>query len=163
MRGTTLADCLHSRHRISFQLTCPMRGTTDKDYVISGVYVISTHVPHAGHDCELYRRAYAAENFNSRAPCGARPLAFSLSFATSTRFQLTCPMRGTTEMPRRSFRADTISTHVPHAGHDRSVGDLVAIAYISTHVPHAGHDHKLFGDDHGTEYFNSRAPCGARR
>ena len=71
-------------------------------------------------------------------------------------------MRGTTVSGIDWDKMSEISTHVPHAGHDRSVGDLVTIAYISTHVPHAGHDKRLRSAKSMRTHFNSRAPCGAR-
>ena len=101
---------------------------------------ISTHVPHAGHDGRDADKLRNAVDFNSRAPCGARP----------PRLRSSCPHTA-------------ISTHVPHAGHDeeaetkiRQVTNFNSRApcgarprngkergqssHISTHVPHAGHD-----------------------
>ena len=187
MRGTTLADCLHSRHRISFQLTCPMRGTTVVSsvgmdriwisthvphaghdhgtgknavkvhifqltcpmrgttffycYELNGRY-ISTHVPHAGHDARRSFHGNHGIHFNSRAPCGARPSAALLNHLANA-FQLTCPMRGTTKRLPKCQKHSKISTHVPHAGHDFASCVFRALWRISTHVPHAGHDYSL--------------------
>ena len=161
MRGTTRSSS-HSHSFWEFQLTCPMRGTTDEQERFINWAEISTHVPHAGHDYFGRGRIVDIPNFNSRAPCGARRAglrrtspssAFQLTCpmrgttgldgdcaATICKFQLTCPMRGTTQRPPPRVRWRPISTHVPHAGHD-----LISLASVST-----------------LNDFNSRAPCGAR-
>ena len=158
-------DCSYRRpsaFHFSFQLTCPMRGTTWSIEYRRGRSPISTHVPHAGHDCGLCGQVLPQMDFNSRAPCGARPRRPKRLWSALS-FQLTCPMRGTTESDAIFRVEERISTHVPHAGHDRDVLLYHDIRHISTHVPHAGHD------DHGNgilvlaPHFNSRAPCGARR
>ena len=130
--------------------------------IVFAITGISTHVPHAGHDCGLCGQVLPQMDFNSRAPCGARPRRPKRLWSALS-FQLTCPMRGTTESDAIFRVEERISTHVPHAGHDRDVLLYHDIRHISTHVPHAGHD------DHGNgilvlaPHFNSRAPCGARR
>ena len=131
----------HARlvNRRVFQLTCPMRGTTCADHCGSCNRIISTHVPHAGHDGRVRVGISELSNFNSRAPCGARHCD-SDTVAPSNPFQLTCPMRGTTDDPPAARLVSDISTHVPHAGHD-----VIA---------------ELIGDT--VDHFNSRAPCGAR-
>ena len=49
-------------------------------------------------------------------------------------------MRGTTVALVVSLLNRKISTHVPHAGHDKMLERYVRQYIISTHVPHAGHD-----------------------
>ena len=78
-----------------------MRGTTASLEYACVVIGISTHVPHAGHDCHYRFRYVHGNNFNSRAPCGARLGLYNKSL-TSQPFQLTCPMRGTTRAGRVS-------------------------------------------------------------
>ena len=132
---------LHSPNRlfVIFQLTCPMRGTTTTFINCNVTFLISTHVPHAGHDFFFYftyelfnisthvphaghdppdtSRLCTAVHFNSRAPCGARLILLQYVFNFNP-FQLTCPMRGTTTLDNPSSIPFIISTHVPHAGHD---------------------------------------------
>ena len=72
MRGTTDTEDNFIAY-MEFQLTCPMRGTTD-----AHLYDLSGHL-----------------DFNSRAPCGARPDS-QYEKDRIDEFQLTCPMRGTT-------------------------------------------------------------------
>ena len=151
-----------------------MRGTTLSGEPPPSAKSISTHVPRAGHD-----------NFNSRAPCGARPPSISTA-STAREFQLTCPVRGTTILASTNPCCTPISTHVPRAGHDCHVSLLLGVCNgfqltcpvrgttsshgyefivtrISTHVPRAGHDGRPQRRASLTGYFNSRAPCGARR
>ena len=123
-----------------FQLTCPMRGTTRQGHAVAADIRISTHVPHAGHDSACMCATFPRSHFNSRAPCGAR-LWTGTGYPTSTVFQLTCPMRGTTVL----------------------AVVLIVPLHISTHVPHAGHDGRVPLRRLDVGYFNSRAPCGARR
>ena len=104
---------------LTFQLTCPMRGTTTPPADCAFAPYISTHVPHAGHDRTHRRLRICSVHFNSRAPCGARPHP-SNSSSSFLLFQLTCPMRGTTFFYCYELNGKYISTHVPHAGHDRS-------------------------------------------
>ena len=49
-----------------------MRGTTAVDIDLLILAVISTHVPHAGHDHRDRLSLAVHGDFNSRAPCGAR-------------------------------------------------------------------------------------------
>ena len=56
-------------------------------------------------------------NFNSRAPCGARPNEI-YAVSLMLKFQLTCPVRGTTYNVAAVGEYVKISTHVPRAGHD---------------------------------------------
>ena len=138
VRGTTTAAA-RNVNSPEFQLTCPVRGTTRRNDCILDDVGISTHVPRAGHDPRRRRRLSSGLHFNSRAPCGARRLAQGW-ISSFTRFQLTCPVRGTT------------STRSAWGTTER----------ISTHVPRAGHDPTLLSTDFSFGNFNSRAPCGAR-
>ena len=80
-------------------------------------------------------------HFNPRAPCGARRSCASCREYPS-RFQPTRPLRGATDILHRD----------PCIGRN-----------ISTHAPLAGRDLVLCGGDKGClNYFNPRAPCGAR-
>ena len=57
-----------------FQSTCPLRGTTSKLRKCFNPCCISIHVPLAGHDTIWLRESPPPEDFNPRAPCGARPM-----------------------------------------------------------------------------------------
>ena len=128
---------------LSFQSTCPARGTT------------RCTIEH----CNI------RTNFNPRAPRGARRFVQAI-WLRSVLFQSTCPARGTTDqidevtaqidisihVPReghdtiylmRNTPRGDISIHVPREGHD-SVGSvhLRTPFYISIHVPREGHDER---------------------
>ena len=79
---------------------------------------ISTHTPHAGRDLGYFILIQLTHNFNSHAPCGARPTS-SGSIPPACAFQLTRPMRGATRYSAAAHLAASISTHTPHAGRDQ--------------------------------------------
>ena len=124
---------------------------------------ISIHVPLAGHDPAGPARAAARQNFNPRAPCGARqrrmrelrreneisihvPLAghdewFKMSSSFCSEFQSTCPLRGTTQIPF----------------------SLIAIIVFQSTCPLRGTTLTAAMLQKYSKYdFNPRAPCGAR-
>ena len=104
--------------------------------------MISTHTPLAGRDSEFRHQLPQTRNFNSHAPCGARPY-FGLLKIRNLKFQLTRPLRGATRKAHRPIYArQPISTHTPLAGRD----------------PQGTPPHLRPSTD-----FNSHAPCGARR
>ena len=97
-------------------------------------------MPHAGHDSSPSSDDPSAQNFNSRAPCGARLFSRACACCSSV-FQLTCPMRGTTFVAIR----DTIDPK-----------DFNSRAPCGARPP-------LPCSNRTRIHFNSRAPCGARR
>ena len=78
---------------------------------------ISIHAPHAGRDRGRGRQGHADEDFNPRAPCGARPLPLPNPLRPQP-FQSTRPMRGATGGSAFSYLIGQISIHAPHAGRD---------------------------------------------
>ena len=108
------------------------------------VIVISIHAPHAGRDLHMVGVRVKINNFNPRAPCGARRrakapiimarkisihaphagrdvfLTLILSFLLI--FQSTRPMRGATTPGSSIETGVTISIHAPHAGRDFKLG-----------------------------------------
>ena len=102
-------------------------------------------------------------NFNPRAPCGARPAAARTPPCASG-FQSTRPVRGATFPTEQLKSCVPISIHAPRAGRD---------AHRTAHRPlrrdfnprapcgaRLGLGVQLVDDD---GHFNPRAPCGARR
>ena len=122
---------------------------------------ISTHVPHAGHDPDGRSGCGVHYHFNSRAPCGARPNLTPYSVLKNG-FQLTCPMRGTTETYYYITISGTFQLTCPMRGTTIMATVFWFLHRISTHVPHAGHDDSTRVPCVGFYNFNSRAPCGAR-
>ena len=105
------------RRTHKFQLTRPVWGATHfRMPVILGVS-ISTHTPRVGRDRCRCRPHRGADNFNSHAPCGARPLLTKIKYC-ATIFQLTRPVWGATAAVKITDAAGTISTHTPRVGRD---------------------------------------------
>ena len=124
-----------------FQPTRPLRGATISTLLCAAAAKkISTHAPLAGRDSVAAGLPEQRENFNPRAPCGARPKHIKQE-GNLRRFQPTRPLRGA-----------TISTLLCAA----------AAKKISTHAPLAGRDSVAAGLPEQRENFNPRAPCGAR-
>ena len=82
----------------------------------------------------------AIKDFNPRAPCGARPAAEA----------------GKAEKTK-------ISIHAPRVGRDFLFVGMVIISVISIHAPRVGRDRRWSSTRRRRQYFNPRAPCGARR
>ena len=106
---------------------------------INGRKEISIHVPHAGHD--------------RTGDAGIRKPGF----------QSTCPMRGTTSPTWRTFGSLLFQSTCPMRGTTPTSEPVETTETISIHVPHAGHDPISYGGRLVHYYFNPRAPCGARR
>ena len=168
-----------------FQSTCPLRGTTDSTQLIAdSIMQISIHVPLAGHDRQPVRRHERWENFNPRAPCGARHTRQQGSSGATTNFNPRAPCGARLVQSKMLSWLGEISIHVPLAGHDHLWANFYCLQGISIHVPLAGHDTisdifidlldisihvPLAGHDDAKEViiaakadFNPRAPCGAR-
>ena len=124
----------------AFQPTRPLRGATTA-FIVELVLrlAISTHAPLAGRDpCSSLCRSQC-NNFNPRAPCGARPNSDE-DAAELLQFQPTRPLRGAT------------------------IGFVIIRERqgISTHAPLAGRDALVASGRGDRKDFNPRAPCGAR-
>ena len=102
----------------AFQSTRPVRGATltPKHGKLSPC--ISIHAPRAGRDAAAAVTPLAADYFNPRAPCGARPLVY-IEEVTQQEFQSTRPVRGATQISFLSLRDLPISIHAPRAGRDK--------------------------------------------
>ena len=117
--------------------------------------------PARGTTCNESVKGDDAEYFNPRAPRGARRKLLSRSYNAMT-FQSTCPARGTTESDRVRFFAAGISIHVPREGHDSfQLGSKIMPNYFNPRAPRGA---RLIGPRllTGAIYFNPRAPRGAR-
>ena len=82
--------------------------------------------------------------------------------AKEKEFQSTRPMRGATNFQTHFRQFLPISIHAPHAGRDLTQPDTLVALIISIHAPHAGRDRWTVHSSGGWQYFNPRAPCGAR-
>ena len=74
------------------------------------------------------------------------------------------PLAGRDDIAKASGEMLLISTHTPLAGRDREIVATIWTIGISTHTPLAGRDDlPLLAIVFALLYFNSHAPCGARR
>ena len=123
-----------------FQSTRPIRGATRTPESTPPARYISIHAPHTGRDQERPARDTRRENFNPRAPYGARRY-------------------------RRShcFYSECISIHAPHTGRDvvQSGQDKTGPRFQSTR-PIRGATLLLRWLAVAIINFNPRAPYGAR-
>ena len=123
-----------------FQPTRPLRGATDVGFCHVGLNRISTHAPLAGRDCRAPPRGSpASAYFNPRAPCGAR-LPFPSAWQRTLPFQPTRPLRGATCVELAVAEQMIFQPTRPLRG-------------ATTRTVHVDRDQ---------DYFNPRAPCGAR-
>ena len=90
-----------------------MRGATERTDKENEKTEISIHAPLAGRDRRLKGRTGKEDNFNPRAPCGAR-LNSGLIWIISAIFQSTRPLRGATSLVcRRSPRWSHFNPRAP--------------------------------------------------
>ena len=68
----------------------------------------------------------------------------------TTRFLLTCLLRGMTGNPRAKIIPTNVSTHMPLARHDPVDYTDSIVAIVSTHMPLARHDVEYWQGDSGT-------------
>ena len=123
---------------------------------------ISTHAPLAGRDVTDRQVSNIPNDFNPRAPCGARPHRVPEDLRLHQEFQPTRPLRGATSKPAWWGSKQEISTHAPLAGRDENNQIQHSNIKISTHAPLAGRDEKIWHLYPADPDFNPRAPCGAR-
>ena len=92
-----------------FQPTRPLRGATEPEPMTpEAVAPISTHAPLAGRDASAYGQpSRSQQNFNPRAPCGARPFAASIDVC-ATNFNPRAPCGARLHTP---IDSGTLSWH----------------------------------------------------
>ena len=134
MRGAT--HCTSAvRPFWSFQSTRPMRGATRSSWL----------------------RRSLAEDFNPRAPCGARRNREN-SEAVLQRFQSTRPMRGATYSTALRETDKEFQSTRPMRGATGKTWQYRHDTVISIHAPHAGRDDTGDGEDHEHKEFQSTRP-----
>ena len=167
-----------------FQSTRPMRGATLFPSSCRKRGNISIHAPHAGRDQEAVADKYTAmefqstrpmrgatflaktkpiseEDFNPRAPCGARQMV-CLFLLVDLLFQSTRPMRGATTVGAAAPTCFLFQSTRPMRGATPQTWYAYNDDGISIHAPHAGRDDGYPRCAGAHYHFNPRAPCGAR-
>ena len=124
---------------------------------------ISIHAPLAGRDRKLPAFCPAHKNFNPRAPCGARPVTFSIVLPPIV-ISIHAPLAG-----RDRFRC-AIAANLTKFQSTRPLRGATLPAYINLIAEHTFQSTRPLRGATGTRlpprysgrYFNPRAPCGAR-
>ncbi len=138
--GARLAGASLSMRSQVFQSTRPIRGATARLKELNKKKKISIHAPHTGRDTGSY-----------------------CLIVTVQTFQSTRPIRGATRKVRAVVDGITISIHAPHTGRDSTPAAVMPPPpQISIHAPHTGRDSHSSMTTKWMQYFNPRAPYGAR-
>ena len=147
---------------LEFQSTRPVRGATRATGKTYGSLLISIHAPRAGRDRLPNILITSSNDFNPRAPCGARLPGFE-RLMERLGFQSTRPVRGATAIEaiiKRGNDAFQSTRPVRGATHPRFLA--LCKSGISIHAPRAGRDGGQKWLRSTLTDFNPRAPCGAR-
>ena len=139
-RGATLS-AITAAAIPPFQSTRPARGATNQLAAQSTPFRISIHAPREGRDAAAQTiRPSGYQDFNPRAPRGARLTRFGTAVATRQ-----------------------ISIHAPREGRDGVQGvKFTPEEIISIHAPREGRDYSRCSSRYCSRNFNPRAPRGAR-
>ena len=174
--------------RASISIHAPRTGRDAHLHTDStGVIAISIHAPRTGRDICGGKSMSKYIIFQSTRPVrGATVGKFLIEFRDSL-FQSTRPVRGATmntyqlfwvtikisiHAPRTGRDASVSSTskirkgisiHAPRTGRDATLSGLCEGYCISIHAPRTGRDPSEFVTPRGEQYFNPRAPYGARQ
>ena len=141
-----------------FQSTRPLRGATNNIARMADNQQISIHAPLAGRDYKAIFGWRSVNNFNPRAPCGARRLA-GLPRCSAGKFQSTRPLRGATQQKAYKKACNHISIHAPLAGRDVSRWMISeSCSQISIHAPLAGCDRSNYLTNYSSIIFQSTHP-----
>ena len=116
--GHDAQELINGAGQAKFQSTCPARGTTARRLLYD--YSCQNFNPRAPRGARrLCVAVLAVQNhFNPRAPRGARRAVSQQERGLPQAFQSTCPARGTTGRGRGRKARVAISIHVPREGHD---------------------------------------------
>ena len=124
LRGATFRR-IQPRGGILISIHAPLAGRdTHRVRKKNRKRIISIHAPLAGRDCGEMVQARVSDDFNPRAPCGAR-LSLWMRSTTTAIFQSTRPLRGATSVDihvilarfqfqsTRPLRGATLSNRLP--------------------------------------------------
>ena len=184
MRGATFKTS-GKQNLITISIHAPHAGRDSTEQNEPEQVDISIHAPHAGRDFTLQEAFTDTEDFNPRAPCGARlaavlPVLFDphisihaphagrdwllvsiLCFPRYFNPRAPCGARRGVRIIGKLFKF--ISIHAPHAGRDSKLFlDSLRVSVISIHAPHAGRDYfRQSARDMITSFQSTRPMRGA--
>ena len=138
-----------------------MWGATEAEH-FAGLHIrISIHAPRVGRDGASHMSSCRTGYFNPRAPCGARQYT-DHTFCFVCEFQSTRPVWGATAGLFCQSQKFFISIHAPRVGRDSQlIFDKDESQYFNPRAP-CGARPLIRRQSKRTSYFNPRAPCGAR-
>ena len=128
----------------------------------AAVLNISIHVPQVGHDIRATARSSSVEEFQSTCPRWGTTCRMCGGADRINDFNPRAPGGARPVEPVTIVPIKFISIHVPQVGHDAGATEAQAAQIISIHVPQVGHDQarkKIYCQGRN---FNPRAPGGAR-
>ena len=145
-----------------FQSTRPLRGATCGRPFFATKRKISIHAPLAGRDRRSGPGRARYDNFNPRAPCGARPAPGPVP-DLHRGISIHAPLAGR-DMGQAAREADAwdFNPRAPCGARRGDAGGGRGMTNISIHAPLAGRDHGPVPPHRRAQNFNPRAPCGAR-
>ena len=161
LAGRDAVDLLDYTIQRVFQPTRPLRGATILPNRGGGDdQNFNPRAPcGARRNVDDHRGSY--QDFNPRAPCGARPRS-RRTVSPVTIFQPTRPLRGATPFLQFAPLPFLFQPTRPLRGATNTPADVYVINRISTHAPLAGRDGTPSASRTTSMDFNPRAPCGAR-
>ena len=146
-----------------FQSTCPVGGTTSRaDPACPGRF-ISIHVPRGGHDkdpCGLFRHV---DDFNPRAPWGARHIIFE-NFDPLVHISIHVPRGGHDQKQHRALNlTDLFQSTCPVGGTTRAAAPFrLRRRDFNPRAPWGARHLARLNTSGSRRDFNPRAPWGAR-
>ena len=141
-----------------FQSTRPVWGATPIWENINRAKEISIHAPRVGRDHKLKGMGVDIEDFNPRAPCGARHRKGGTT-PSHRGFQSTRPVWGATPGAVIVRVASNISIHAPRVGRDLQLQPPPMYGGgISIHAPRVGRDRRQLVDGVDCRRFQSTRP-----
>ena len=163
MRGaTSIVRYVHSVGS-EFQSTRPMRGATGATDPIVLELVFQSTRPMRGATVPIQAFEAGPDDFNPRAPCGARRDE-ALIVACLHNISIHAPHAGRDRpaCPRSTGIARDFNPRAPCGARREKHESDSSQRTISIHAPHAGRDCRGLCPGTTHPYFNPRAPCGAR-
>ena len=140
MRGATLIYNHYTEKELKISIHAPHAGRDGCTNRYGRRDRISIHAPHAGRD-DIYKKpANTKDDFNPRAPCGARQQR-SNDGSSRSLFQSTRPMRGATNAHIRIDKPlVNFNPRAPCGARQAARAPKGESIEISIHAPHAGRD-----------------------
>ena len=147
----------------SFQSTRPVWDATHLAKYQCGCDDISIHAPRVGRDVQQREDVPAKQDFNPRAPCGARLHDKQVDKAQEV-ISIHAPRVGRDNLRFKISRSRSLfqSTRPVWGATPAAGADDRRLQHFNPRAP-CGARHRVQRGQSGHKHFNPRAPCGARR